>query len=205
MIKENSGKIYRFKLDHDVGYGFAGVYDFTDHSMFDGRIVYIYNRHDNKDEKHYMLSEIKGTGIVLGQIRFYKFPAARGLHSWKYLFKSDELIITELPETKELHGLSFKNVNWSNFKTWYKSNRDFKKPLVYVDYEKIRHLETRIIKAPSDVVKEFTTKVFLDKREKYQNIMTYLSLAIRICLYICKYLLSFRRDKKIFKTTFIIK
>ena len=35
MIKENSGKIYRFRLDHNLGYGFAEVYDFTDHSEFD--------------------------------------------------------------------------------------------------------------------------------------------------------------------------
>jgi hypothetical protein len=92
MIKENSGKIYRFKLDHNLGYGFAEVYDFTDHSMFDGRIVYVYNRRGKKDEKNYELSEIRETGIALGPIRLYKFPAARGLHSWKYLFKSDELI-----------------------------------------------------------------------------------------------------------------
>jgi len=169
MIKENSGKIYRFKLDHDLGYGFAEVYDFTDHSMFDGRIVYVYNRRDKKDEINYVLSEIKETGIALGPIRLYKFPAARGLNSWKYLFKSDELIITELPETKELHGLSFKDDNWNNFKTWYKSNRDFKKPLVYIDYEKVRHLETRIINAPSGVAKEFTMKVILDNKEKVSD------------------------------------
>ena len=66
MIKENSGKIYRFKLDHDLGYGFAEVYDFTDHSMFDGRIVYVYNRRDKRDENNYILSEIKETRIALG-------------------------------------------------------------------------------------------------------------------------------------------
>ena len=168
MIKENSGKIYKFKLDHNLGYGFAEVYDFTDHSMFDGRIVYVYNRRDKNDEKNYLLSEIKETGIALGPIRLYKFPAARGLHSWKYLFKSDELIITELPETKELHGLTIKDDNWSNFKTWYKS-RDFKYPFVYTDYEEIRHLETRIINAPSGVAKEFTMKVILDNKEKVSD------------------------------------
>ena len=169
MIKDNSGKIYRFKLDHDLGYGFAEVYDFTDQSMFDGRIVYVYNRHDKKDEKNYILSGIKETGIALGPIRLYKFPAARGLHSWKYLFQSHELIIAEIPETKELHGLEFKDNNWSNFKTWYKSGRDFNAPLVYIDYEEIRYLETRIINAPSGIVKEFTMKVILDNNQKVSN------------------------------------
>ena len=87
MVTENCGKIYRFKLDHNLGYGFAEVYDFTVHSMFDGRMVYVYNRHDRQDEKDYVLSEIKETGISLGPIRLYKFPAARGLHSWKYLLR----------------------------------------------------------------------------------------------------------------------
>jgi len=38
MIATNSGKIYRFTMDHGLGYGFAEVYDFTDHPMFDGRL-----------------------------------------------------------------------------------------------------------------------------------------------------------------------
>ena len=169
MIKENSGKIYRFKLDHDLGFGFAEVYDFTDHSMFDGRLVYVYNKIDKKNEKEYRISEIRNSKIALGPIRLYKFPASRGLHSWKFLFKTDELLITELPETKENHSLSFKDDNWSNLKTWYRSRRDFKNSIVYVDYEEIRHLETRIISSPSGVVKEFTMKVILDRNEKVSD------------------------------------
>ena len=48
MTAENSGKVYRFKLDYNLGLGFAEVYDFTDLSMFDGRDVYVYNRHDEE-------------------------------------------------------------------------------------------------------------------------------------------------------------
>ncbi len=169
MITENSGKIYRFKLDHELGFGFAEVYDFTDHSMFDGRLVYVYNKIDNKNEKEYKISEIRDSKIALGPIRLYKFPASRGLHSWKLLFKIDELLITELPDTKENHSLSFKDDNWNNIKTWYKSKRDFNNPIVYVDYETIRHLETRIISSPSGVAKEFTMKVILDRDEKVSD------------------------------------
>ncbi len=169
MITENSGKIYRFKLDHDLGFGFAEVYDFTDHSMFDGRLVYVYDKIDKINEKEYRISEIRSSKIALGPIRLYKFPASRGLHSWKFLFKTDELLITEIPDTKENHSLSFKDDNWSNLKTWYRSRRDLENSIVYVDYDEIRHLETRIISSPSGVAKEFTMKVILDRNEKVSD------------------------------------
>jgi hypothetical protein len=169
MITENSGKIYRFKLDHDLGFGFAEVYDFTDHSMFDGRLVYVYDKIDKINEKEYGISEIRSSKIALGPIRLYKFPASRGLHSWKFLFKTDELLITEFPETKELHKSNPKNNDWSKMNTWYKSQRDFKDWIVYVDYEEIRHLETRIINSPSGVAKEFTMKAILDRNERVSD------------------------------------
>ncbi len=59
MVAENSGKIYRFKLDHDLGFGFAEVYDFTDElSMLDGRIVYVYDKCDKEEKLNYELVEI---------------------------------------------------------------------------------------------------------------------------------------------------
>ena len=169
MIKENSGNFYRFKLDHDLGFGFAEVYDFTDEHPFDGCLVYVYNLRDTIDKKHYELSAIKKSGVALGPIRMNKFPNTRGLHSWKFLFKADELLINELPETKELQGLEWKDDNWDNFKTWYSSKRDLKELPKYVDYSKVRHLETRILNSQPGVVKKFTMKVILDNNEKLSD------------------------------------
>ena len=170
MIAENSGKIYRFRLDYDLGYGFAEVYDFTDElSMFDGRLVYVYNKHDKQEKSNYEFSEIRKTGIAFGPIRLHKFPNTRGLHSWKYLFKTDKFLIKQLPETKELHKLTMDDDNWNNFKYWYRSSCDFKNPIVYVDYEEVRYLETRIINAPSGIVKKFTMKIILDNKEKVSD------------------------------------
>jgi hypothetical protein len=166
MIKENSGKIYRFRLDHNLGYGFAEVYDFTDHSEFDGRIVYVYNRHDKIEEKEYVYSNIKVTGLALGPIRLYKFPNTRGLHSWKFLFQTESLMIDALPETKELRGLVSNNNNWDNLSDWYSSNYDPKKMAIFVPYEKLRHLESRILNSPSGVATKFTMKIILDKGQK---------------------------------------
>jgi hypothetical protein len=169
MIKENSGNIYRFKLDHDLGYGFAEVYDFTDDSMFDGRIIYVFNRLDKTEEKEYSYSEIRATGITLGPIRLYKFPNIRGLNAWKFLFRVTDFIIDSLPETKELRGVETDN-NWDNLADWYSSNYDSKNQMpTYVPYEKLRHLERRIINAPSGVATKFTMKVILDNKKKVSD------------------------------------
>lgn len=175
MIAENSGKCYRFKLEHDLGYGFAEIYDCTDESsMFDGRLVYVFNKLHTKDKKEFNISEIRSSGIALGPIRLYKTPAARGLHSWKFIFKTDDLLITKIPMTKEHHSAGFKDDNWANLNIWYKSGRDFKNDIVYVDYEEVRHLETRIISSPSGVAREFTMKVILDRNE---NVSDYYDLS----------------------------
>ena len=179
MLKENSGKIYRFKLDHNLGFGFAEVYDFTDDSDFDGRIVYVFNKYDQDEKLSSELSEIRESGIALGPIRLHKFPNTRGLHSWKYIAQADNLLIDELPETKELQGFHWLD-NWDDFKgKWYNSNYDRKKLPTYVDYEKVRHLETRIINPPSGVVTKFTMKVILDKNEKVSDYYDLSELGIK--------------------------
>jgi hypothetical protein len=138
--------------------------------MFEGRIVYVYNRHDKEKNAEYTLMEIRKTGIALGPIRLHTFPNTRGLHSWKFLFKTDNLLINDLPETKELQGHHWLDDNWDNFKgKWYGSNYDMKHLPSYVDYEKVRHLETRIINSHPGVVKKFTMKVILDNKEKVSD------------------------------------
>jgi hypothetical protein len=169
MIKENSGKVYRFKLDHNLGFGFSELYDFTDVSVFDGRIIYVFERHDEDDKKKYKLSEIVNSGIALGPIRLHKFPNVRGLHAWKYLFQNDKLLIADIPATKELQGLHWKDDNWSNLKGWHSSNYDRNKLPPYVSYEDVRSLETRIINPPSGVAKKFTMKIILDRNEKVSD------------------------------------
>ena len=79
------------------------------------------------------------------------------------------MLITELSDTKELHKLNWDDDNWDNFKYWYQSNHNLKNHLDYVDYHKVRHLETRIINPPSGVVKKFTMKIILDMNEKVSD------------------------------------
>jgi hypothetical protein len=169
MIKENSGKIFRFKLDHGLGFGFAEVYDFTDESIFDGCIAFVFNVHDKVDQKQYSETDIRSGGIALGPIRLHKYPNTRGLHSWKFLFQTTDFFIDSLPVSKELRGL-MKDDNWDNLGDWYRS--DYQKDKLvesFVRYEEVRHLETRILNPPIGVVTKFTMKFLVDSGENVSD------------------------------------
>lgn len=152
MIPENSGKIYRFKMDHGLGFGFAEVYDFTDHSMFDGRFIFVYSRIDQTEKKKYDIGKIRSSTIALGPITLYKFPNVRGLHAWKYLFKSDDFMIKEIPETKYFRGFAPKESNWDNLTEWYRRS-DIE---TRIKYSEARSLETRILHSSMGVIEQFS-------------------------------------------------
>jgi len=85
MIKENSGKIYQFKLDHGFGYGFAETYDFSDESDFDGRLIYVYNQIEANEVSDLTIEKIIESGIALGPIRVVSLPSNRGRYASKYI------------------------------------------------------------------------------------------------------------------------
>jgi hypothetical protein len=169
MIPENSGKIYRFAMDHGLGYGLSEVYDFTDHSMFDGRYAYVYNKIDSTVAREYNMDAIRATGIALGPITFYKFPNVRGIGAWKYLFQTADFLLTERPPSKELRGMHQKNDNWAELGDWYQAPYDMKKMPSYVPYEQVRHLETRILNGPGSVVKKFSMKTLIDNGKRVSD------------------------------------
>lgn len=162
MIAENSGKIYRFKMDHGLGYGFSEVYDFTDDSMFDGRYGYAYNRRDENILEEYRMNEIRSSGVALGPITFYKFPNVRGIGAWKYLFQTNDFLISERPPCKSLQGLENRNDNWAEMHEWFCWPHDLKQQRKFVPYQQVRHLERRILNGPGSLVTKFTMKTLLD-------------------------------------------
>jgi hypothetical protein len=168
MIIENSGKIYRFKLDHNLGYGFAEVYDFTDESEFDGRPVFVFNKVDKELYESYTLDEIRSSGVALGPLAFFRFPNIKGVGAWKYLFQSKDFLLTERPPYKYLHSLR-NNDNWSEFDSWSRGPSDPKTARVFVPYEDIRHLETRILNSTLSAVHKLTMKLLLDRGQKVSD------------------------------------
>ncbi|HEV2479675.1 MAG TPA: hypothetical protein VGS79_08415 [Puia sp.] len=166
MIAENSGKIFRFTMDHGLGYGFSEVYDFTDESMFDGRYGFAYNRRDVNVLAKYNIDEIRSSGIALGPITFYKFPNVKGIGAWKYLYQTNDFKISERPMSKSLQGMHNRNDNWAEMKEWFRWPYDLKKERIFVPYEEVRYLETRILNGPGSLVKKFTMKTLLDMGKK---------------------------------------
>ena len=162
MIKDNSGKFFRFKLDFGFGFGFGEVYDFTDIHSADGTKVFVYNRIDSDAKKSYNLTDITNSGINLGPISLYRYPNSRGIGAWKYLLKSDNHIIEDTPITKESPQLTPWTYDWSMVQNWYKSDRDPVKKSEFLPYEQVRHLETRILNSNSSIVKKATMKLLID-------------------------------------------
>lgn len=165
MIVENSGKIFLFKLNHNLGYGFAEVYDFSDLSWFSGRYIFVYNRIDQNVKITYDVENIRSSGIALGPITLYKLPNTRGVGAWKCIFKTEDFIINKLPITKAHRGLMLTDINWNIFPDWYKSDIDPKKEIQFMKYETVRHLETRILNSNLGVATKFSMKVLIDNNK----------------------------------------
>jgi hypothetical protein len=163
MVEENSGKFFRFKLDFDLGFGFAEAYDFTDNHFFDGNLVLVYNRIDTDIQKHYNLNEITSSGIALGPIRLMSYPNSRGVGAWKFLGNHNSFIIEEPNITKDAQDLTPLVYDWNTLKRWHKSNWDSKKGPVYVPYGEVRSLETRILNSNLGVVRKATMKKLIDE------------------------------------------
>lgn len=169
MIKENSGKIYRIKLDHNFGFGFVEIYDFTDFSEFDGRIIYSFNRIDKEEKSVYDLKKITDSGISLGPIRTVSFPGTRGKYATKYMGQRTDFIINEIPVTKEFHGLLINENNWNNLKKWYRSDKFEKPQSNFVNYNEVRNLETRVLSSVVGITTKLTMKKIIDENKKVSD------------------------------------
>jgi hypothetical protein len=169
VITENSGKIYRFKLDHNFGFGFAEIYDFTDFSEFDGRIIYTFNRIDTEEKSDYDLKKISESGISLGPIRTVSFPGTRGKYATKYIGQRTDLIVNEIPVTKEFHGLLINENNWNNLKKWYRSDKFEKLHSTFVNYNELRSLETRVLSSIVGIATKLTMKKIIDENKKVSD------------------------------------
>jgi hypothetical protein len=165
MIEENSGVFFLFKLDFNLGFGFAEAYDFTDYHSADGNIVFVYNRIDRDIKKSYKVEEITSSGIALGPMRMFKYPNSRGIGAWKYLFKHNIFILKEPNITKEAQDLTPLTYDWNSLKRWHKSNWNSKEQPEYVTYSEVRFLETGILNSGSGVVKKSTMKKLIDTGE----------------------------------------
>jgi hypothetical protein len=158
MIAASSGVLYRFKLDFNLGYGFAEYYDFTDVSTFDGHLVFVYNRIDANEQKQYVPTEITSSGIGLGPIHLYEKPNTKGKGAWKQIGQANSFIMDSWPITKSAPDLVPWVHNWNTLQRWHTSGWHPKEGPVYVPYHEVRSLETRILNSTLSIVKKATMK-----------------------------------------------
>ena len=168
MIKPNSGKIYRFQLEHNQGFGFVEMYDFTDYSEFDGRVAYVFNRIDEKEHLNYNITEIHDSGIALGPIKMVKFPGTRGKYAAKYVGQNQDFLITKIPPTKELNAQIIDHSNWNNFQYWRRSDEE-KQSIKFIPYSELRNLETNILNSILSLSQKLTMKKLIDEDKNVAN------------------------------------
>lgn len=145
MVITNSGKIYLFSLDFNLGYGCCRFDDFTDVASFTGRIIYAYNVFFERMEKLPSINSIVNSKILFGPSPLYREPNIRGKGAWKNIGKIID-VDTALPVFKITnHTITlWKTNDWSSIDSWQKKY-NFNTGSGYCDYEYLRYLELPIL------------------------------------------------------------
>lgn len=163
MIKENSGVIYRFPLDFELGYGFGELIDFTNENWFSGLLFKIFNTFEKDIKNNLGYREIINSGKLYGPIPLDKLPDTKGPNAWEIIGKI-EPTITAIPIMKNIRG-SYMVDDWSSVGPWHEihnlsSESDASKP-----YEELRTLELPIIHSIKDVQTRTTMHILINKKE----------------------------------------
>lgn len=153
-----SGSILRFKLDHDFGFGYCKIVDFTKTNSLVTVIVKVYDLHGDEE---FSCSEIIQKDYLLNPIRIYEYPNTKGKGAWKIIgneLNADDIIA---PVFKKAPSVLL-NKEWDESKCekWW-TVHDFYKDGDECDYKQIGHLEnmnlfyksTIIIRATMEIIK----------------------------------------------------
>lgn len=152
MIDEKSGYIFRFPLEHNLGYGYVEVLDSSDSGTCEF-LAYVYNYFD-KGEISNDVTKIVETGIYLGPLNITRYPNTKGKNAWK-LVGRNENFIKNFPDSKDYAG-DIGYYDWSKLHPWryFKGLEwDFEE----VEYEKVRNIEIVTLYTHKDSLPEKVT------------------------------------------------
>jgi len=169
MIKKNSGLVYAVGLDHELGYTLCKFVDFTDISPFDGGLIYTLKILLPDLESLPSLKIIEGLENLFGPVPLNKYPNVKGKGAWKLVGKMQTFDET-VPIFKSCDS-KFKlisAIDWSTVDRWAMVF-NFKNPSQYYDYEKVRHLEMKILFDMAGIVIRSTMQYLLMNGEKVEN------------------------------------
>jgi len=178
MKVERSGEIYRFRLEHGQGFGYAQLLDFSDLSNISGWIIYVYNRFDTNGKLIPSLESITNKDIFMGPLTHCGYPARRGRYAWKYIGKTNNLLTSTYPTMKHLRGNITKDNNWANLGPWFQEvGIGISCNQIESSYEEIRNLEIGILDTEPSTVTKVTMKRLIDAGA---NLREYYDLSDRI-------------------------
>ncbi|MEM8890692.1 MAG: hypothetical protein AAGD28_22130, partial [Bacteroidota bacterium] len=171
---ERSGEIYQLKLDHDLGFAYAQLLDFSDINNFSGWLVNIYDYYSPASLDEGSIPDIVSSPFSLGPIRLPSYPTRRGKAAWRLIGRSNEKISSELPGSKHLGGNITLDNNWNNLSPWFKvSGQGLDSIQVEYKYSEIRQLETGILNTQPSVVLKVSMKSIIDSGK---DVSTYYDL-----------------------------
>ena len=162
MIDKNSGNIFRFPLEHGLGYGYAEVLDSSDSGTWE-YLAYVYNYFVNNEVFNDIEKVIK-SGVYMGPFNITRYPNTKGKKAWK-LIGRNENFNKNLPSRKSFTGdIGF--YDWSKLNPW----RLFKGPIYEfeeVEYEKVRYLEyVNLLTHKDSLPKKVTMKRLIEMGKK---------------------------------------
>ena len=163
MRQENSGKIFRFPLDFEMGYRYCELLDFSDLSDFSGRLLNIFRFEKIDAVEDLNILEIKNSEIMFGPIPLSNYPNIKGKGAWKFV---GQLIMDRnapIPVLKSVQG-NYTSKDWTVLDKWYKLY-DFENRSDFCDYEEIRNLELPVLYRMEDVQRRATMQLLIEKNE----------------------------------------
>ena len=143
MVIENSGKIYEFKLEHNLGYAYCQFNDFTDVVQFSGKLISVFSIIKPDKDPTPTIDQIINSPILFGPHPLLKFPNARGKGAWKII---GQIIMASIPEIifKDVRDNYIKK-DWTKLKGWFYYKNFLGERSNDCDYEEVRHLELPVL------------------------------------------------------------
>jgi hypothetical protein len=170
MVIDNSGKIYEFKLEHNLGYAYCQFNDFTDIVQFNGKLSSVFNIIKKDKESTPSIEQIISSPILFGPNPLFKFPNARGKGAWKFI---GQIIMASEPEIvfKDVRD-NYTKKDWTKLNGWF-YYKNFLGQSNDCDYEEVRHFELPILYGMRAIETRTTMQLLLlDKK----NIADYYNL-----------------------------
>ena len=169
MVIKNSGNIYCFPLEFDLGFGFCRYTDHSDITPFSGRLVHVFNLVVKDDKKIPSLESIDSLEILFGPVSINKQPNTRGKGAWKLLGKVKK-VDKSLPvfKTTQMALTLNKAIDWSKIGKWRKKY-NFNDVGKICDYESIRSMETEWLNGMRDIETRTTMHYLILQNKKISD------------------------------------